>query len=578
MPSPAPKQKIAEAQALADSGDLEAAEEALIALLAEDTVPIDARILHARVLMRQERGGDALAAARDVFERHPFDVRAALLLAQLLLRLDVPSEALVHLDKAVAAFPDKPGLRNLQAQARLMTGDPTGAIAAIDEAIALDPGNAQFQAARVIFLVAAGRLDEARMARGMLDDDTAPLLAILRDWVFALVRARQRPLAIALCDGAAALMPAQAGPWLWRAELLIGENNHLDAIEALGRSSRANEPMTEADMFRHARGRGRALRGQRELERAIEAFEEALALRPEDETSLRDLYVLYLQTDDVEAMRRCGLKLSEVGARGLPRTLAHGLERLEGRKPPPTVWNERTRWAWEIADKSVWTEEAWLKRLHWGQNADALLRDWWLFAGRERAGEIDALIDREPDTAIDRLPEGARCVLATTHMGPLACGVRYLQTCGRAFRGFGFAGPDPVVEGEAPMRISARGSSSFRELFAQIERGTLIGFAAESPEKGHNLELDFLGRRITLATFVPRIIHRLKTHSIWWHALWRDGRVVMQLERLPDTEDGENVEDWCERWAQAYLAHVERVMRGDPENLNLGHGIWRNVD
>lgn len=573
-----PKQRISEAQALIDAGDLEAAEEMLAALLAEETVPIDARVLHARVLMRQERGGDALAAARDALARHAHDVRTAQLLAQFLLRLDVPAEALTHLDKAVADFPDKPALRNLQAQARLMTGDTAGAVEAIDAAIVLDPGSAAFRAAKVITLVAAGRLDDARMERGALDDDTAPLLAILREWVFALVRAHQRPLAIALCDRAAELLPAQAGPWLWRAELLIGENSHEDAITALGRSARANEPMTPEDVFRHARARGRALRGTRELERAIEAFEEALTLRPEDKSSLRDLYVLYLQTDHPEAMRRCGLKLSEVGSRGLPRTLAHGLERLKGRKPPPTIWNARARWAWEIADKSVWSEEAWLERLHWGQNADALLRDWWLCAGA-RAGEIDALITREPDTAVDRLPQGARCVAVTTHMGPLACGVRYMQTCGRPFRGFGFAGPDPVVEGEAPMRISSRGSSSLRSLFAEIEQGTLIGFAAESPDNGgHNLEFDFLGRKITLATFVPRIIHRLKTHSLWWHALWRDGRVVMQLERLPDPEDGENVDDWCERWAHAYLAHIERVMRGPPENLNLGHGIWRNVD
>lgn len=55
-----PKQRLAEAQTLVDAGDLEAAEELLAALIAEETVPVDARVLHARVLMRQERGGDAL--------------------------------------------------------------------------------------------------------------------------------------------------------------------------------------------------------------------------------------------------------------------------------------------------------------------------------------------------------------------------------------------------------------------------------------------------------------------------------------------------------------------------------------
>jgi tetratricopeptide (TPR) repeat protein len=566
-----------EAQALADAGDLEAAERMLAQLIADDTATLEARILHARVLMRQERGGDALEAARATLDRSPFDARTAQLVGQLLLRLDVPDEALRHLNQAVAAIPRSAALKNLQGQALLMTGNAVGAVDAIDAAIALDPDIALFRAARVIALVAAGRLDQAREERGALEDGTAALLAILREWIFALVRARQRPLAISLCDGAAVLLPAQAGPFLWRAELLISESSHDDALSALRTSARANEPMTPEDTFRHARARGRALRGVRDTERAVAAFEEALALRPDDEASLRDLYVLHLQSGNHEAMRQCGLRLSQVGARSLPRTLAGGLAAFNGRKPPPNIWNERSRWAWELADKSVWTEDAWLERLHWGQNADALLRDWWLSAP-ERAHEIDALIDRAGETAIDRLPQGARCVVVTTHMGPLAAGVRYMQTCGRAFRGFGFAGPDPVVEGEAPMRISARGNTSFRELFKQIERGTLVGFAAESPESGHSLAFDFLGRPITLATFVPRIIHKLGTRSLWWHATWRGGRVAVELEHLPDPEEGENVEDWCRRWALAYLARIERVMRGAPENLNLGHGIWRNVD
>ena len=119
-----------------------------------------------------------------------------------------------------------------------------------------------------------------------------------------------------------------------------------------------------------------------------------------------------------------------------------------------------------------------------------------------------------------------------------------------------------------------------RSLFAEIERGTLIGFAAESPDNGgHNLEFDFLGRKITLATFVPRIIHRLKTHSLWWHALWRDGSGG-DAARAParSAKTARTSTTRCERWALAYLAHIERVMRGAPENLNLGHGIWRNVD
>lgn len=570
-------QRLREAQALSDAGDLHAAESVLATLTSQERVPLDARLLHTRVLMRQERGGDALAAARAALARHPRDARAHALLGQLLLRLDDPAEALRHLCAAVAEFPAVAGLKALLAQALLMSGDTAAAAEAIDAALAIDGEDPDVKLRKIVILTAAQRLEDAQDARRALDDGTGELLALLRERVFALVRCGQKPLAAALCDMSCALLPAQAGPWLWKAELLLGEGREEEALAALKVSARSNEPMTLEDSFRHARAKGRALRGMKDSAAAMASFEEALALRPDDETSLRDLYVLHLQAGNGDAMREYGRRLSATVAKDLPPALAAGLARLRGQKPPPNIWNERTRWAWELADRSVWTKEAWLERLHWGQQADRLLRDWWL-SGIERAGEIDALIDRSQATALDRLAPGARCLVVTTHMGPLAAGVRYMQTCGRPFRGFGFAGPDPVVEDEPPMRISAKGNAAFRELFRAIERGTLIGFAAESPESGQRLVLEFLGRRITIATFVPRIIHKLGTHSLWWHALWRDGRVVMELERLPDPAEGEPVELWCRRWADAYLARIARVMRGNPENLNLGHGIWRNVD
>ncbi len=127
-------------------------------------------------------------------------------------------------------------------------------------------------------------------------------------------------------------------------------------------------------------------------------------------------------------------------------------------------------------------------------------------------------------------------------MGPLAASVVYLQRCGRPYRGFGYAGPDPVVDGEPPMRIAARGNSALRELMVRSAKARSSA-SAESPEKHQPLVLDFLGRRITIATFVPRLIWKLRTCSIWWHALWHDGRAMMQMEWLPDPMEDEPIDD-----------------------------------
>ena len=77
---------------------------------------------------------------------------------------------------------------------------------------------------------------------------------------------------------------------------------------------------------------------------------------------------------------------------------------------------------------------------------------------------------------------------------------------------------------------------------------------------------------------VPRLIWKLKTRSMWWHTLWKDDRIALELEMLPDPEDGEPLEPWCRRWIDAYLTHVARIMQSDPRNLTLRHGIWRNLE
>jgi len=575
---PTSEGELARIRDLIRDGKTKEAELLLDVRLAGGGADFETRAMHVRLLSQTGRGGDAIAAAQDALKARPQDVRAHILLGQQLLQLDAPREALGHLAAAREAVPKKPGLQSLHAQAALMTGDLDAALDSIGRALALDPANADFRLRRAVLLAAAGRMEEADEIRRDVEDGARGMLGIYRDWIFALNRADRGELALKLSDDACLLAPAQSAPWIWRAEVMLGLGRPDDVLLALDRSMRANEPMSEAEAFRFARARTRALSMRREHAAAIEACKQALALRPEDQTTLRDLYVLHLQTDQDEAMREYGRMLERAGAKKLPATLALGLSELKGRKPPPSLMNARTRWAWEIADKSKWSEAAWLESLHWGHNADELMRAWWLNAW-ERSGEIGALIDRTPDNTVDRLlPRGERCLCVTTHMGPLAASVYHLQTCGRPYRGFGFAGPDPVVDGEPPMRISARGNSSLRKLMAEIAKGTLIGFAAESPDTHHSIALDFLGRRISLSTMVPRLIWKLKTRSMWWHTLWKGDRIALELEMLPDPEDGEALEPWCRRWIDAYLARVARIMQSDPRNLTLRHGIWRNLE
>ena len=287
-----------------------------------------------------------------------------------------------------------------------MTGDLEAALDSIGRALALDPANTDFRLRRAVLLAAAGRMEEADEIRRDVEDGARGMLAVYREWIFALNRADRGELALKLSDNACQLAPAQSAPWIWRAEVMLGLGRPDDVLAALDRSQRANEPMSEAEAFRFARARTRALSMRREHAAAIDACKQALALKPEDTTTLRDLYVLHLQTDQNEAMREYGRMLESVGAKKLPATLALGLRELEGRKPPPSLMNARARWAWELADKSKWSESAWLEALYWGHNADELTRAWWLNAW-ERCGR-----DRRPDRSRARRPQWIACCRA----------------------------------------------------------------------------------------------------------------------------------------------------------------------
>jgi tetratricopeptide (TPR) repeat protein len=558
------------------SGNMQSALELLSGSMERENATVEERLLHGRVLLRLGRGGDALDLAQTIVNRHPHDARSRAFFAQVLLDLGSAVEAESQLSVTLAASPSLAWLHVLHAQSALMSGNPQAALRSIERAIALKLDD-EVNLRRAILLAANGDISQAEDIRRGIEDGTKGLLALYRDWIFQLVRNNRPALAMTLSENACVLAPAQVEPWLWRAELLLADARDIEALAMLQNCTRANEPMSGDVALRYARTRGRALRLSHGHDAAIAAFEQGLAERPNDQSTLRDLYVLNHQTGRDEKMRDYGRKLSTVVAKKLPPNLAKELANLRGRKPPPSFMDTRAEWAWELADRSVWVREAWLEALYWGRNADNLLRDWWLGAF-DRVSEIEALIDPIPNSPLKALPEGTPCLCVTTHMGPLAASVVYLQRCGRPYRGFGYAGPDPVVDGEPPMRIAARGNSALRELMVEIRKGTLIGFAAESPETHQPLVFDFLGRKISVATFVPRLIWKLRIRSMWWHALWRDGRAPVEMQCLPDPLENEPLDDWCRRWVHAYLERVERVMRGNPENLNLGHGIWRNVD
>jgi tetratricopeptide (TPR) repeat protein len=567
---------LLQAQDLAKSGDLAGAE----AMLAQLKLESGARrsgvhILHVRVLLKQGRRDDALEAARGSVRDLPFNWQVRALLAQTLLQLRRAPEAVDFLEDARRRFPDNTTFPALLAETLLVLGDPENALVSIESALASEIGSERANAVKIVILDAVGRGAEAQSLLAANPGAADKLPALYRDAIAGAATRRGKAHAIALAKSACATLPGDVPLHLNYVERLLAELQAQHAREVLDRLSLSDDAPEELRV-RYRKAKARALQILHDREGAIDAFKSVLSLRPHDQDTLRSLYVLHQQAGKTAEMRDYGARLTASGAKTMPETLLAGLERIRTDPPATKIEPSKVAWAWEISSEQPASREDWLSRLEWGHNADKLLKAWWLNLA-DRSAEIDALIDPPAAGALRALADDARCVCITTHLGPMAAGVRFLQTCGRPYRGFGYAGPDPVVGDAPPMRIAAKGNTGLKELIQEIRKGTLIGFAPDSGTSTEGLSLDFCGRRITLSTMVPRLIHKEQTASFWWQPLWRRGRIVVELERLPHPEAEEDVELWCRRWTAAYLAHVERIIRGAPENLNCAAGIWQNA-
>lgn len=579
LDTPAGSEELGRAQALVKSGDWAGAEALLAGLVLGGTASAPARVLYFRVLLRQGKSEDAVRSARDASEAHPSDARVQALYGLTLLKLDRIEDACRHLDRATENFPEDASIWALQAEAQLKAGMQIEAWKSANKACALDIASVDYALLKIVVLAASGEDGKARQLMRDVTAHKAELAAQFHDIIVYWIRHGRHDDAMALAKNACALLPEAAGLRIFYAERLLAANRPPEARAVLDEPALVPETMKDDQALRFHKVRGRALQAMLLREDAIAEYDKVLALDPNDQDALRDLYVLHQKLGNTERMRSAGQRLAGAGAKTLPESLAAGLDALRTRRQALKNAAGKLAWAWEIADRTRWQYDDWLAAVEWGWQADQLLRAWWLKAS-ERSDELEALIDRPARSAVELLADSPRALSVTTHMGPIAGCVHYLQTCGRPFRGFGFRGPDPVVGDAPPMRIaSGDAAAALREMLAQIRQGTLVGFAQDTPDIGsESLRFDLFGRSVPISTLVPRLIHKHRAASLWCQPLWRGGRIVIELERLPDPQDGEPIDEWCRRWCEAYVARIAAVMRGAPENLVLGAGIWLNAD
>jgi lauroyl/myristoyl acyltransferase len=348
---------------------------------------------------------------------------------------------------------------------------------------------------------------------------------------------------------------------------VAGDRNSLEAAAA-----------AQATVFQLLMDKGRMHGELDELQSAIEAFTAAVAIHPEDETALDQISATLMAARRFDEASIYQARLQAVMARSLPRHLADGLGDIWPRTATIALEPGAVTWAWELADRSAWDRNRWLASAAWGSEARRLLRRWWEAAPPAKLGELSDLVEM-PDLYELRaaMMERRGCIMVGAHVGPTAAAVDMFRRGNWPFRTLGTVDRDRNA-GETMLPLIANSIGSMRAIVNQIKSGTTIGLLADTPMARDSLTLDFLGRTIELPLQIPKLIQRFDIASFWCCPLWHQGRIVVQLEPLPEPRADEPVHIWCERWFAAYLARLEPVMRGHPENLGLFSGIWGNVN
>jgi tetratricopeptide (TPR) repeat protein len=304
--------------------------------------------------------------------------------------------------------------------------------------------------------------------------------------------------------------------------------------------------------------------------RAASAMARAAQLDP-TEGNLRNAAARLVEAGRLEAAARFERQVREARAARLTGRLADALGDLETAASAEGEPGAAELWAWSFADQARWSFEAWRSRAAWGRRAGKLIYEWW-FGGPERAEEIGALMVADAMDEVRAAMAGGRgCVLAGAHIGPIFAAAHLFDTCGQPHRSVVAPGKGRV--GTETGTTLAAGPGAREQAIALIQAGGLLSMLCDVPVARAD-KVELLGRRISLVDGPIWMTRDLGAASFWFAPRWRDGRIVVDFERLPDPAPGEGEAAWTTRWRAAYLARLEQALRGAPENLTLSAGLW----
>ena len=271
---------------------------------------------------------------------------------------------------------------------------------------------------------------------------------------------------------------------------------------------------------------------------------------------------------------------------GLPDSFGEGLEALWDKLDTAKIPQERLDWAWSLRDPACTLDRAeWDRRAKWGHLADHFLLDWLECRDAQVeeamyhfADELDFLEQFNAE-ARARAP-GKGVVYASAHIGAMYFGPLALELIGERSR---WVASTPSVArtsySETLISTSDQTETQVVRAFMQaLKQDCIVVIVADGAINLAAPRVEFEGQDVTYSQFAARTAYRMGSPSAFVSPVWLlDNHLGFVLEHLPMPEEGESVDDYAQRWQDAYFGHLRRFLAGKPENLRLAGGIWRNI-
>ncbi|WP_310620670.1 LpxL/LpxP family acyltransferase [Flexibacterium corallicola] len=241
----------------------------------------------------------------------------------------------------------------------------------------------------------------------------------------------------------------------------------------------------------------------------------------------------------------------------------------------------RRIWRTNIYGNMSW--ESFLKKLAWHRAANKIVNE-AINMRSDAAEKLDNLISLSHPKLISSAQNcGSGGLLVGSHQGPTLAAMYYLErhikpyyTLENRFslnslRMSKFATnkhtQHSILTGQRPVM-------TMRRLLEALKQGAFVGLAADIVKKSSYISAPLFSGVARISTLAPRVAYQYRVPVFWCQPSWKQQKIVIELSKLTSPKDGEELEDFTQRWCKMFAGKLEYHLRSNPGNMDMNHQLW----